>query len=122
MNLNQVTIPVRNMEQAITFYKKIGLILIVNTPHYVRFKCPIGDSTFSLSLNDSLYSSETTIYFEYEQLDTWVESLQEKGIEFLELPRDKSYLWREATLADPSGNKLKLYWAGKNRKNPPWQV
>jgi hypothetical protein len=33
-----------------------------------------------------------------------------------------SYLWREAVLHDPSGNKIKLYWAGENRLNPPWRV
>ncbi|MCW8876719.1 MAG: VOC family protein [Kangiellaceae bacterium] len=122
MNLNQVTVPVNNMEQAVSFYNQIGLTLIVDTPHYARFECPIGDSTLSLSLDDSPYTSNTTIYFEYEELDKWVQSLQDKGIEFLTLSADKPYLWREATLADPSGNKIKLYWAGENRKNPPWKV
>jgi len=43
-------------------------------------------------------------------------------LEFIELPNEKSYLWREAILKDPSGNKIKLYWAGENRLNPPWRV
>ena len=37
-------------------------------------------------------------------------------------PTDQHWLWREAILHDPSGNKIKLYWAGENRLNPPWRV
>jgi uncharacterized glyoxalase superfamily protein PhnB len=62
------------------------------------------------------------IYFEHEDLDALVDSLKRKGIEFVQEPTDKDYLWREAMLNDPSGNELKLYWAGENRKNPPWRV
>jgi hypothetical protein len=29
---------------------------------------------------------------------------------------------REAILCDPSGNMIKVYWAGENRLNPPWRV
>lgn len=66
--------------------------------------------------------SGATIYFEHEALDEWVEELISKGFEFEQLPTDMSYLWREAILYDPSGNKIKLYWAGDNRLNPPWRV
>ena len=35
MNLNQVTVPVTNVEHAIVFYEKLGLKLIVKAlPHY----------------------------------------------------------------------------------------
>jgi len=38
-------------------------------------------------------------------------------------PEDiEPYLWREAVLRDPSGNRIKLYHAGENRLNPPWRV
>lgn len=37
-------------------------------------------------------------------------------------PTNMDYLWREAVLHDPSGNRIKLYWAGENRLNPPWRV
>ena len=46
----------------------------------------------------------------------------EKGIEIDQDPTDMNYLWREAIIHDPSGNKIKLYWAGENRLNPPWRV
>jgi len=49
MNLNQVTVPSHDLEIAIPFYEKLGLNLIVKAlPHYARFECPDGESTFSL--------------------------------------------------------------------------
>jgi catechol 2,3-dioxygenase-like lactoylglutathione lyase family enzyme len=49
MNLNQVTVPILNVEKSIEFYEKLGLKLIVKAlPGYARFECPEGDSTFSL--------------------------------------------------------------------------
>tara|TARA_R110002124_G_scaffold158629_1_gene325774 strand:- start:96 stop:470 length:375 start_codon:yes stop_codon:yes gene_type:complete len=122
MNLNQVTLPVLDMKKAVAFYQVLGFTLIVDTPHYVRFECPVGDSTFSLSLEPDSTANGAVIYFEHAELDSWVSELQAKGIEFVQLPTDEAYLWREAVLFDPSGNKLKLYWAGDNRLNPPWRV
>ncbi|MAD89171.1 MAG: glyoxalase [Pseudoalteromonas sp.] len=122
MNLNQVTLPVKNIPIAVEFYQTLGFKLIVDTPHYARFMCPEGEATFSLSLNENDFNSGTTIYFEHEQLDEWVANLQDKGIEFTQLPTDERFLWREAVLYDPSNNKIKLYWAGENRLNPPWRV
>lgn len=122
MNLNQVTLTIKNMEESVKFYKTLGFNQIVADEHYARFECPEGDSTFSLYLGDPDSQSNSVIYFEHEQLDTLVESLKFKGIEFVQEPTDKGYLWREAMLTDPSGNEIKLYWAGENRKNPPWRV
>jgi len=122
MNLNQVTLTVKNMEESVSFYKTLGFNQIVADDHYSRFECPEGDSTFSLYLGDPDSQSNSVIYFEHEQLDALVESLKSKGIEFVQEPKDKDYLWREAMLTDPSGNEIKLYWAGENRKNPPWRV
>lgn len=122
MNLNQVTLPVNNMEEAALFYRKMGFTQIVDTPHYARFECPEGSSTFSLQLQADDFQNGCTIYFEHERLDEWVATLEEKGFEFLQEPKDMPYLWREAILSDPSGNKIKLYRAGENRLNPPWRV
>ncbi|MEP2653371.1 MAG: VOC family protein [Paraglaciecola sp.] len=121
MNLNQVTLPVTNIPQAVEFYTILGFNLIVDTPHYARFECPEGEATFSLVLEEGAEHG-AVIYFEHQGLDAWVEQLIAKGVEFKQLPTDQSYLWREAILFDPSGNKIKLYWAGENRVNPPWRV
>jgi hypothetical protein len=81
-----------------------------------------GDSTFSLSLQEGSFSNGAVIYFEHEQLDDWVIELEAKGFVFDQKPIEQGYLWREAVIHDPSGNKIKLYWAGENRLNPPWRI
>jgi catechol 2,3-dioxygenase-like lactoylglutathione lyase family enzyme len=121
MNLNQVTLPVKNMAESTDFYQKLGFLQLIDTPHYARFSCPNDGASFSLSLEAERYFNGAIIYFEHEALDEWVSSLQLAGIAFEQLPTDQVYLWREAILYDPSGNKIKLYWAGENRLYPPWR-
>ena len=62
------------------------------------------------------------VYFEVENLDQRCRELADAGIVFDQEPRDEPWLWREARLRDPSGNVICLYWAGGNRKNPPWRI
>ncbi len=124
MNLNQVTIPSLNVERSTKFYKKLGLLLIVDAmPNYVRFQVPDGDATFSIHKVDDLPKGNgVNVYFEDDNLDILVKKLQEKEIVFLQLPNDKTWLWREAHLLDPDGNKIILFKAGDYRKNPPWRI
>ena len=124
MNLNQVTVPCSDIEKSIEFYSKLGLKLIVHSAkHYARFICPDGESTFSLMKEKGLYkNSSIKIYFEVNELDGKVEELLVKKIQFEELPENKPWLWREALLKDPDGNKLVLFSAGENRINPPWRL
>ena len=124
MNLNQITIPSLDLEKSVAFYKTLGLHLIVDAlPKYARFECPDGEATFSIHLVDELpKGSGITIYFEDNNLDNLVEELKLKDIIFTNEPEDKTWLWREAHLNDPDGNKIILFHAGKNRKNPPWRI
>ena len=122
MKLNQITFPVNDMKAACEFYLTLGFTQIVDTPHYARFETPDQYSTFSLALSAQTNTSGATIYFESDDLDNWVKKLIDKGIKFDQMPTEQSYLWREASLEDPSGNKIKLYYAGDNRLNPPWRV
>jgi catechol 2,3-dioxygenase-like lactoylglutathione lyase family enzyme len=124
MNLNQITIPSKNVEKATAFYKILGLHLIVDSiPEYVRFVCPNGDSTLSIHKVDELPNGNgITLYFENDNLDETVWNLKQKGIVFLSEPEDKPWLWREAHLKDLDDNKIIIYYAGKNRKNPPWRI
>lgn len=122
MNLNQVTLPVDDLPACCAFYRLLGFTQIVDTAHYARFECPEGGSTFSLHRTEHVPESGVVVYFECEELDDWCHRLVEQGIEFEYLPRDEPWLWREAALRDPAGNQLKLYWAGENRRHPPWRV
>jgi catechol 2,3-dioxygenase-like lactoylglutathione lyase family enzyme len=123
MNLNQVTVTVKDIDASIAFYQKLGLKLIVKAPHYARFECPEGDSTFSIHTGDSTHlNSTTTVYFETETLDQKVAELLESGVQFDLLPTDQTWLWREARLKDLDNNPIILFYGGKNRLNPPWRL
>ena len=124
MQLNQVTLPAVDVEASVEFYRGLGLRLIVRAlPRYARFECPDGGSTFSLhQVSKRSDSSDTVVYFECKDLDAKVLHLQANGYVFSQEPKDESWLWREARLSDPSGNVICLYWAGENRRSPPWRV
>jgi len=124
MNLNQITVPSLDLTKSIAFYETLGLKLIVKSlPHYARFECPDGDSTFSLHQTEELPKGEGIyVYFECENLDEEVETLKQKGIQFDLEPTDQKWLWREARLKDVDGNQLILFHGGENRLNPPWRI
>lgn len=124
MNLNQVTVPSLDLKKSIFFYQKLGLKLIVESmPHYARFACPDGHATFSIQLVEQLPKGDGIhVYFECENLDEYVVKLIKEGVEFEEMPNDKTWLWREARLKDPDNNQLILFFAGDNRLNPPWKL
>ena len=124
MNLNQITVPVINVEKSIHFYEALGLKLIVKSlPDYARFLCLAGNSTFSLHRVDNLPNGEGIwIYFEVQDLDNYVRGLIEIGFQFEELPNNKPWLWRESRLNDLDNNQIIIYFAGDNRINPPWRI
>lgn len=122
MRLNQVTVTVHDIEAALAFYKLLGLKPIVESPHYVRFVCPEGDSTFSVHVGEMPSQISTVVYFENDDLDSLVTRLSASGVRFESPPADQRWLWREARLRDPSGNPICLFQAGENRLNPPWRL
>lgn len=121
MNLNQVTLDVTDVRRAEEFYQKLGLLLIVSADHYARFMCP-GGASLSVHKVDAFTPNRSGVYFECEDLDARVKSLKVSGVVFDHDPVDQSWLWREAWLRDPDGNRLCFYFAGENRLNPPWRV
>ncbi len=124
MNLNQVTIYSEKPMETVEFFQKLGLRLIVDSlPRYARLECPDGESTLSVNIaDDVVVSNDVVLYFECDPLDAKVDDLKALGLEFDEEPADRDWLWRQAYLKDPNGNKICLFYAGENRKNPPWHV
>ena len=122
MRLNQVTVGCTDYAQSTEFYSKLGLKLIVDAPpRYARFETPSGE-TFSLHRTEKPISPSTIIYFETEELDQIVANLKEAGLNFITMPKDESWGWREARLCDPAGNEICLFWGGRNRRFPPWRI
>jgi predicted enzyme related to lactoylglutathione lyase len=124
MNLNQVTIYSSKSQATAEFYQKLGLRIIVDSlPRYARFQCPDGASTLSVhSADETPTNSNIVLYFECDDLDAQVAALKANGLEFEQEPQDQTWLWREAYLRDPAGNRICLFYAGENRQNPPWKV
>ena len=124
MNLNQVTIYTDKPFETAEFFQKLGLRIIVDSlPRYARLECPDGDSTLSLQQADDVQvTNNIVLYFECDHLDRIVDDLKSKGLIFDEDPTDRSWLWRQSYLKDPNGNRICLFHAGENRKNPPWRV
>lgn len=123
MDLNQVTLEVTDFERSVQFYTRLGLRLIVSArDEYARFELPDGASTLSLHLTDAPVAASAMLYFEVPDIDARYAELKAKGIKFDTDPTDHPWLWREARLRDPSGNRLCLYHAGVNRRFPPWRL
>lgn len=124
MNLNQVTIYSDKPVDTVEFFQKLGLILIVDSlPRYARLECPDGEATLSINIAEPTESlNNIVLYFECDNVDAEVERLKSLGLTFDEDPADRPWLWRQAYLKDPNGNKICLFHAGENRKNPSWRV
>ena len=124
MNLNQVTIYSEKPVETVEFFEKLGLRRIVDSlPRYARLECPDGESTLSVHFaNDIRAPNNVVLYFECHDVDAKVGQLKAAGLVFCEDPTDRDWLWREAYLKDPNGNKVCLFHAGVNRKNPPWRI
>lgn len=128
IRLNQVTLAATDMSASIAFYQKLGLRLIVDSaPRYVRFEfppSPVGGEPATLSLHGAPNDWQADdyaplIYFELDDIDAFI---KDTGLNPLTPPEDKSYLWREADIVDPAGNRIRLFQAGENRRHPPWRV
>lgn len=132
MSMNQITLPVKDLDRSIRFYQTLGHKLIVYAPdnRYARFECSGGDSTFSLHGVDTLPSGDGVwVYFEVDNVDQAFKEImaslgpsEDFSLEPSGYPEDKSWKWREARIRDPDGNLIIIYQAGENRKNPPWRL
>ena len=129
MNLNQVTVYTDKPQETAEFFQKLGLRIIVDSlPRYARLECPAGDSTLSIqdtgnaNFDPQQAPNNIVLYFECDSLDQTVADLKSQGLAFDEDPSGRPWLWRQAYLKDPNGNKICLFHTGENRKNPPWRV
>ncbi|MGQ0541981.1 MAG: VOC family protein [Blastocatellia bacterium] len=124
MTLNQVTIYSEKPVETVEFFQKLGLKIIVDSlPRYARLECPDGNSTLSVHIADDVAATNNIVlYFECDDLDGEFKRLRSLGLTFDEDPTMREWLWRQAYLKDPNGNKICLFYAGDNRKNPPWRV
>src|SRR5260221_8086095 len=82
--LNQLTVTGTNYERSVDFYRRIGLVQIVDSPQtgYARFETA-GGVTFSVQIDpDEKIIATSAIYLECDDLDTRVEQLARRGNAF----------------------------------------
>lgn len=123
MDLNQITVPCIDYDASVRFYTTLGLRQIVDSPpRYARFETASG-TTFSIHrVSQPPENAETIVYFEVPDVDSTVGELKAKGVRFDSDPTSEAWLWREARLCDPAGNRVCIYTAGDNRRFPPWRL
>lgn len=123
MDLNQITIPCRDYDASVAFYQRLGFRQIVDSPpRYARFETAAG-TTFSLHhARSAAACDDYVIYFEVEDVDDECARIAALGIVIESGPTDQRWLWREAHIRDPAGNRICIYHAGGNRRFPPWRL
>lgn len=120
--LNQITVASRNLESSISFYEKLDFKVIVRTEHYSRLENLNGFTLSIEILDENGQAGPTALYFEHSNLDLYISTLKDKGLVFENELEDKQWLWKEAWLRDPFGNRVCVYYAGSNRRWPPWRL
>ena len=123
MELNQVTVPCTDYAASVEFYTRLGLVQIVDSPpRYARFESSAGSTLSIHAAAEGVPANAATVYFEVPDVDAAVEEIRARGLEFDSDPVDQQWLWREAYLRDPANNRICIYHAGENRRNPPWRI
>ncbi|WP_294980274.1 VOC family protein [Tabrizicola sp.] len=125
MDLNQVTIPVRDFEEGVAFCSVLGFRQIVHNGdgRYARFELPSGSTTLSLYEDRTACPGDTVLYLEVDDVDRKYADLRAAGLVFQTAPADQDWRWREAHFVDPTGNRFCPYHAGaEERRFPPWRL
>lgn len=124
MDLNQISVAVRDLAEALAFYGKVGFKLIVLSKEnrYARFELPSGSTTFSVHEDARPDAGNATLYLEVDDIDRRYGELTAAGILFESPPAYQPWRWREARFLDPTGNRFCLYHAGPDRRFPPWRL
>lgn len=119
-SLNHAMVYVRDVRASLEFYAgMLGLRVIEEMSGYARLQSARGRTTIGLHQAEPdrrLPGSEgIRIYFETADLDPLCAVLAERGVSFLQPPKDMPWGWRHAYLLDPDGHEISLYTAGEKR-------
>jgi catechol 2,3-dioxygenase-like lactoylglutathione lyase family enzyme len=111
------TVPVTDLDRAKEFYRNtIGLTLLWETPFAVRYGCGSG-SELSVFKRPPVETERTLAHFEVTDIETVVEELAAKGVEFLDYSEGPMITTghvaqigpaRGAWFRDPDGNTIGL--------------
>jgi lactoylglutathione lyase len=111
--IEQVFLFVTDLDKSVSFYGEIlGLPVVATDVDWVTFE--IDDQTLTLqkwhNKGSSFLNGPRNVQFalEVENLDSFFENLEEKGVPFFMEPTDQTWGGKLAQLLDPDGNVLQL--------------
>lgn len=85
--VGQIGIPVKNLDQAIDFYKnKLGLTLLFNTDNMAFLECNGLRLLLTLPEKEEYTHSSSVIYFQVENIQDTYEDLKAKEVPFIDEP------------------------------------
>jgi methylmalonyl-CoA/ethylmalonyl-CoA epimerase len=85
--VGQIAVPVRNLEQAVNFYKeKLGLTLLFTSNGLAFFECSGLRLLLSVPENEEIAQHSSTIYFQVENINEAYEYLLNKEVTFIDEP------------------------------------
>jgi catechol 2,3-dioxygenase-like lactoylglutathione lyase family enzyme len=129
MRLSHVTLQASDIPRSRAFYIALGFEILVDEAHYCRFLTRIdegpGDETLSIEKHAGAIQPAAQLGLEFPTpaaLDAYAAVLRLKGVAVAEGPIDRSWLWRDARVFDPDFHEWMLFFAGKNKLDPPWRV
>ena len=107
--IGQIGVPIKNMENAIEFYKNIlGLSLLFSTDNMAFFECNGQRLLLSFPEKKEFANASSVIYFQVEDIKKSYEELIERGVAFNGEPHlvakmDHTETWM-AFFKDSDGN------------------
>ena len=107
--IGQIGVPIKNIENAIEFYKDIlGLTLLFSTESMAFFECSGQRLLLSIPEEKEFANASSVIYFQVEDIKKSYEELIEKGVAFNGEPHlvakmDHTETWM-AFFKDSEGN------------------
>ncbi|ALC90552.1 glyoxalase [Bacillus sp. FJAT-18017] len=84
--INQIGVPVKDIDRAITFYKELGLPLLFSTDTMAFFDCNGTRILLSLPEKDEYSQSSSVIYFQVANIKETFEQFTNNGVDFIGEP------------------------------------
>ena len=119
--MQQIGINVHDLEQAITFYQKLGFELQDTNPPLQARLVDASGTLLVLNVQEA-HEAGVWIYLQVQDLQSMVGTLIEQGLVFQSMPEKKAWVWEEAYLDDMDGNHIVLYSKPDKGTLPPWKI
>ncbi|MDN3018912.1 VOC family protein [Paenibacillus sp. BSR1-1] len=106
--INQIGVPVKDINRAVTFYKALGLPLLFSTETMAFFDCNGTRILLSLPEKEDYSHSSSVLYFQVENIKDTYEKFTRDGVSFIDEPHIVAKMGRIKTwmtfFKDTEGN------------------